>query len=362
MNLTHSQRLALVHVTDYAATYKEEARQEIREILQMANIASGTCEAAIDKLKAHARIAMHFHPDRPDPMMRSVAEAMLQQGLYKSQFETLLSSGSVTAYPGGARDQWEQRLFGGAYPSESTAPGERPKYGALNLMLHPDGPAPRFGSCYFLLAPEVTRRATFTYMDSHDDPQEKGTLAEFDMILAALLKEIFLRDSALGEKDLTPRKFFEHLLARLDQPFPDPAGREPKRNLNHYIEAQVHGDISLEKDVEALVADPSFKNAPVGETLERLCRRYSIKLYWHQGFALPVEEVPSDFRGPAMPSLARRIARQGLVDVRLVGEAAMDLKRDPAAWSDRGTYAEVLQELKLMWHVLVKYGKPFKLP
>ncbi|MDU5949140.1 MAG: DUF3626 domain-containing protein, partial [Paenibacillus macerans] len=82
MNLTHSQRLALEHVTDYAAKYKEEARQEIREILQMANIASGTCEAAIDKLKAHTRIAMHFHPDRPDPMMRSVAEAMLQQGLY----------------------------------------------------------------------------------------------------------------------------------------------------------------------------------------------------------------------------------------------------------------------------------------
>lgn len=36
----------------------------------------------------------------------------------------------------------------------------------------------------------------------------------------------------------------------------------------------------------------------------------------------------------------------------------MDLKRDPVAWSNRGAYVEVLQELKLLWNVLVKYGKP----
>ncbi|NMM52744.1 DUF3626 domain-containing protein [Paenibacillus aquistagni] len=29
---------------------------------------------------------------------------------------------------------------------------DRPNYGALDLKLHLDGPAPRFGSCYFLLA------------------------------------------------------------------------------------------------------------------------------------------------------------------------------------------------------------------
>ncbi|MGQ7111171.1 DUF3626 domain-containing protein, partial [Escherichia sp. TWPC-MK] len=32
---------------------------------------------------------------------------------------------------------------------------------------HPDGPAPRFGSCYFLLSPKVSSRSTYTYLDSH---------------------------------------------------------------------------------------------------------------------------------------------------------------------------------------------------
>ncbi|MDC2943638.1 DUF3626 domain-containing protein, partial [Bacillus thuringiensis] len=27
-------------------------------------------------------------------------------------------------------------------------------------------------------------------------------------------------------------------------------------------------------------------------------------------------------------------------------------------WSNRGTYEEVLQELKLLWHVLVRFGEP----
>ncbi|MBJ7968211.1 DUF3626 domain-containing protein, partial [Bacillus cereus] len=85
--------------------------------------------------------------------------------------------------------------------------------------------------------------------------------------------------------------------------------KESARNLNHYIEAQVHGDISLKEDVEALVVDPSFKGTDVGRTLEEICLKYAIDLYWHMGFVLAIDEVPMDFRGSKMPSLARRIAQ-----------------------------------------------------
>ena len=154
----------------------------------MCNITDEIFEEAVANLKSHARIALHFHPDRLDSSMKSIAEALFEQGIYKSQFETLLSNGSVSAYPGGERDLWEQRIFGGAYQLEGVTNDQRPKYGALNLMLHPDGPAPRFGSCYFLLSPKVSYRSTYTYLDSHQDPKEKGTYEEFDMILAALWK------------------------------------------------------------------------------------------------------------------------------------------------------------------------------
>lgn len=358
--LSKSQLWALEHITQYARHRKNEAEQTISHILLMSNVERRTFEEAVAKLKKHARVALHFHPDRPDPMMKSVAEALLEQGIYKSQFETLLSNGSVSAYPGGERDIWEEKLFGGAYQMNCSTNSQRPKYGALDVMLHPDGPAPRFGSCYFLLSPEVSRRCTYTYLGSQEDPKEKGTYEEFDLILAALLRDTFVSDFAIGERNLTVTKLIEHMLVNLEAPFQDPSSTEANRNLNHFVEAQVHGDISLKEDVDILVADPSFRGTHTGNTLEQMCQKYSIDLYWHVGFALFVDEVPMDFRGPSMPSLARRIARNGLVNTRMIGSAAMDLKRNPRAWSDRGAYKDVIQELKLLWHVLVRYGKPLR--
>jgi hypothetical protein len=128
--------------------------------------------------------------------------------------------------------------------------------------------------------------------------------------------------------------------------------------LNHYIEAQVHGEVRLQDDVDILVADPSFKGTSTGRDLEALCGRYEISCYWHCGFRLSAARVPADFRGPTMPSLAERIATDGFVDAAAIGRTALELKRDPSAWADRGNYAAVLQELKLMWHVLVRFGGP----
>ncbi len=197
-------------------------------------------------------------------------------------------------------------------------------------------------------------------MDSSVEPKERGTYEEFDDILASLLQESFFRDFAVGEKNLTPRRLIEHLLINIEKPITDPADKEPSRNLNHFIEAQVHGDVSLLRDAEVLVADPSFKSTQIGRILEQISFRYAIDLYWHMGFALQVGEVPTDFRGPSMPSLAARIAKDGLVEATMIGAAAMELRRNPVLWSDRGSYGEVLQELKYMWHILVRYGKPHR--
>ena len=59
-----------------------------------------------------------------------------------------------------------------------------------------------------------------------------------------------------------------------------------------------------------------------------------------------------------MPSLANRVSPSGNLCAYDIGQAAASLKRDPEKWKDRGDFAFVLQELKLLWHVLVKYGVP----
>jgi hypothetical protein len=357
LNLTEAQSNALKNITEYAKGRKKNAQDLIAHVLRMSNVAHETYEAAVEALKAHARIGLHFHPDRPGPDKKPVALALLEGGIYRSQFETGISNGGVSAHPGGARDEWERIIFHGAYSFENSDVTERPKYGALNLMLHPDGPSPRFGSCYFILKPEVSRRSTFTYLDSHQNPPEKGTYDEFDDIMAALLGEVFARDFGIGENGLMPDKLINHLITELPKTLSDPTDRMPSRNLNHYIEAQVHGEIRLNRDVETLVSDPSFDRVEIGKVLDAVCSQNGIKRFRHRGFRLSVKNVPDNFRGPNMRSLAERIALDGYVDASLIGEAVMDLHMNPDSWLDRGEEKNVLQELKLLWHCLVKYGR-----
>ena len=238
MKLLKSQESALEYIREHAKTRKKDALKSIEHILKMSNISFNSFDYAISQLKLHGKVAVHFHPDRLDSKMKSVAENLLEQGIYKSQFETLISNGSVSAYPGGDRELWERKIYGNSYTS-NTENSQRPKYGAFDLMLHPDGPAPRFGSCYFILKPNVSKRCTFTYLDSNQNQAEKGTIDEFDDILASLLTDVFSRDFALGEHNLTITKLINHFANNLSKHNEDRFNKKPVRNLNHYIEAQI---------------------------------------------------------------------------------------------------------------------------
>jgi len=319
----------------------------------------------------HARVVVHFHPDRFSLKRTTAAEALLKEGVYRNQFETGLSSGSVSAFPGGARDAWEKSLFGGAYHAEGVTGSERPKYGALELVRYPDGPIPRFGSCYFVLRPAVSMRASFTFMGSEDPraSERLGTIGRMHSVMAALLAEIEeggmatppwppFRAPTLGVPSLTVVRLMD-VLNELPRQRTDPADGEAGRVLDTQIEAQVHGPIDLDRDVELLVADPAFVATATGTVLRELALRYEIPLRWHCGFRLPVREVPDDFRGPAMPRLAQRIAgNDGTLDVAVIGSAEASLHEQPDSWRDWGTHADALQHLKQLWHVLVHYGLP----
>ncbi len=357
MNLKTAQLAAIEHISSYASSREAVARSTINQILTMSDVTKKDFDDAVSAISNHAQIGLHFHPDRLNHKMDTVAKALVSDGIYKSQFETFLSNGKLSPKKGGPRDIWENNLFGDAYNGTDVSAVDRPKYGALDLMRLPDGPCPRFGSCCFLLDPSVLSRSTFTYMDSYRNPPEKGTISTMHDIFAALLTESFERDFALGIADMRPPRLINHLKCRLQEPFENPADSPPSRNLDHYIEAQVHGEIRLLDDVDALIADPSFRGSDIGIDLERLCKFHDIAMYWHGGFVLNVEDVPSDFRGPEMPALARRVAENGLLDVRMIGCAAADLKRTPTNWEKVGSPEHVLQALKLLWHVLVKFGK-----
>lgn len=328
----------------------------LEHVCRMCDVSGAELARVFDAIGTQARVAVHFHPDRPCATGTSVAERLLAEGLYRNQFETRISNGGLSAHPGGRRDACERVLFGGAYHAANVGAAERPKYGALELLRRPEGPSPRFGSCYLVLAPHVAQRCTFTYLDSHEDPAARGTHGALEDIVASLLREAFFGDMALGEHGVSAPTLVRRLQAELIPQRSVGSSAAPVRNLNHYVEAQIHGDLDLRADVETLVVDPSFQGTEIGELLEACCRHYGVRLERHHGFVLPPAEVPRDFRGPTMPSLASRVARQGVVHAAAIGMAAAELHRDPGAYGDRGSFDEVLQELKLLWHVLVRYG------
>lgn len=358
--LSNSQRRALRHVRTLAMRDTPRAEARTAQILSATGVPGHTLEAALESLRVHSRVALHFHPDRITSSGKTVVEGLLTDGVYRNQFETGISNGSPTAYPGGERDAWERRLFADAYHMPPSAPEERPKYGSMFIGRYADGPSPRFGSCYVVLHPSVSRRCTFTYGDSHTQPEPVGTIDVMKPILSAALADIEAEGYALGLR-LSVKQFLNYLSADLPRPHDDPARGPLGRVLDDYIEAQVHGSIDLREDVERLVADPSFRGTRTGEQIEATCDRYNIVLQWHPGFVLSASSVPVDFRGPTIPPLARRIADVAgteLLDAAAVGVGAASAYRDPERWSEWGAYPEVLRRFRQMWHVLVQFGRP----
>jgi Protein of unknown function (DUF3626) len=371
--LTPAQRAALRHADDAARRFESIAHARVNNLLRGAGGTFADYDEAIECILTNARVVVHFHPDRFGRSGKTVAESLLEEGIYRNQFETGLSSGSLSGFPGGERDSWENALFAGAYHAEGVTSTERPKYGSLEIIRHPDGPIPRFGSSYFVLRPRVFSRTTFTFMGSEDPraPERLGTIDRIHPVMVALFTEIEAGAMAtppwppfqaptLGVRNLTISGLLK-LVRELRQPRPDPANAKAGRVLDTGIEAQVHGPIDLREDVERLVLDPAFASTAVGEIADELGRKYRIPIQWHCGFQLAVREVPDDFRGPAMPRLAQRIAGiDGTLDASVIGRAAASLYQQPENWVDWGSPQETLQHLKFLWHVLVHHGLPFK--
>jgi hypothetical protein len=227
---------------------------------------------------------------------------MITDGRYLSQFVTGTSNGGLTGPARGDRWRWEQRIFGGAY--DDAEPAERPVYGALLATQDPYGPAPRFGSAYLRLQAPVLARATFAFPDSVFEPVAFGV--SHRMGLLPLLAVSTMSDP-----------------------------------LDRYVEAHVHGGVSLPEDVEALVLDPCYR----GTALEAAARARGLNVEWHPGYALGTDTLAahSEYRGRDVVALGLRLASAGPLTPRILGEAREETV-DP-------------QLLKKLWHCVAAFGR-----
>ncbi len=253
------------------------------------------------------RVTLNFHPDRlvGGPTGAPILDLMASDRRYRSQFETGTSNGGLTAYAGGSRWLWESRIFAGAYDDADAA--HRPKYGSLNFRGRAIGGSPRFGSAHFRLSADTLSRTTFCYPDSYEEPEHFGIAARVSTLVAMAEADDRGRDEVLDD----------------------------------YVEAHVHGELVIDRDVEALVLDPCYR----GTSIEASANRLGCPVEWHGGFRLSLDEMRRhpDYRGPEFVSLGEEIARDGWLDPAIIGDA-----------SRTGRYDE--QSLKRVWHYVARFG------
>ena len=305
---------------------------------------SSFVERLVSGMRSNCRLTLNFHPDRRMADGASVAHGLLSTGEYRPQSLTGLSNGGRYV-PGGERTQWEGQLFGDAYTNVGA---RRPVYGALDLTNDPFGGSPRFGSCFFVLASHCFDRATMCVGDSHVGPTDIGTIDSPTALLAGLF------EASVGGNALDRGLDVDGLVSTLiDGHQVD----EPARDLDHYVEAQVHGLLHLERDVDAVVVDPSFRDTDTHTVLSEAADTFGIALFWHRGSRLRVADIPDDFRGPGMRPLATNIVGpDGVLDAAALGRSAAAIPYVPP--SIQGDPPEgPLQQHKRLWHCLLRFGR-----
>lgn len=189
---------------------------------------------------------------------------------------------------------------------------------ALNHRNRSLGGAPRFGSAHLRLAEHMLNRATFCFPDSAYGPAHFATAEHFDLIP--------LGTSATESHGGGPRGI-------------------PSDPLDGYVEAQVHGPVTLEQDVEALVLDPCYR----GTVIQTKADKLGISLEWHEGRHLSLETLDShsDYRDPPAVEVGHRIASEGGITALVIGEAYRSGRYDPRA-------------LKQLWHITAQWGTPLE--
>jgi hypothetical protein len=275
----------------------EVGAAERRALEHVARLSSG------GPVDPRLRVTVNLTPDRPLPDGRTVLAGLADDGRYRSQFVTGISNGGLVGHPGVDRVGWERRIFGGAY--DGRPPESRPVYGTLDVRGDRAGGAPRFGSAHLRLRADVLARCSFCYPDSVFGPTEFGVADRMGRLVA-------LAAAATAA---------------------DP--------LDVYVEAHVHGPVRLDRDVEAVVLDPSHR----GTDVEADARRLPCPLEWHAGFRITADELRRhpDYRGARYCELGAELAVGGVLTPRILGEAWRTGRHDD-------------QDLKRVWHLLARHG------
>lgn len=200
----------------------------------------------MDKIK-NADVIIHFSGSSAKWL------GSLEESRYKNYFET--SHGNDRHHSNNksyrhSRLVWESKLFDKAY--DESEPWIKVKYGCLNIMSDAIGCRDAigcYGNSFMILKPDIKSRTSFTFDDSCKNPEHICTFDNFIQVFSKM-NDRMIKDIIL----MTKKNLSKDDLSK-------------DRRYYTYIEAQIHGDIVIKRDVEHIML---YHEHTTPEILERL--------------------------------------------------------------------------------------------
>jgi Protein of unknown function (DUF3626)/FHA domain len=227
--LTPCQLTAVSHVAQCAKVLHEKALPDLVARLETLGYTEITLRKILSFIRYTAPIVIHVN-------LGIVLKHFVQDTHYRNLFEVKRSGGSSNIK---SRSKWENNIFNSAY--EDAVPFERPKYGVLNILCDPNGVAScaAYGKSYFRLrADRVNLRSTFASEDTSSSSVRLASLEWYAHILQEYTNEELqqVANIALGREISHSSTLFRK-----------------------YKEVQIHGEVAIDRDIEALVVYQSVK-------------------------------------------------------------------------------------------------------
>ncbi len=243
----HPQQLKVVQrLHENAPLSSAAARTALLHRAEALGYTEADVQAVLDRIFTDSHLALHFWPDVPS-------------WKHGPLWSSLIKSGQYTA--GGQAK--EAGMFDDLYSGTAVA---KPKYAALNAEgPYASGAANGWGPAFLELKPEVSVRTSLTPSNSVglDTLATMGTTEHCAHLLA---------DPRISDGHF--RRIFDYLLRGEFRPF-DFADRP-------YIEGQIHGDVQLDRDLQAVVGVQKPKRAEDEDGLRALADHFGVPLIWHE--------------------------------------------------------------------------------
>jgi hypothetical protein len=227
LELTDKQVQAIKHCQKKAKIFSKNVKPNLFEKFITLGYTNDDFNKTIDFFKKHVPIVVHID-------LNKTLDFIIKDDHLRNRFETGTSGGCLDI---DYRSNWEDNLFRDIY--KDAEPYERVKYGAINTNCDPNGvvSAHWYGRSYFVMKDDVKIRTTFVYGDSSLKDWHIATFKYFYNIL------YYIPD--IGLKSIIDVA----------------TGRDIKNKLTNsaYVEAQIHGPVRFDRDIEMLVVDDSHQ-------------------------------------------------------------------------------------------------------